>query len=69
MSLKPILPRVSQGLQIGGTSGAKAAFSRPLTELSRRGIGVPHERFFRHLQHLRDYSLANRWLRPSFLKT
>src|ERR1700759_764443 len=62
-SLKPILPRVSQGLQIGGTSDAKPAFSRLLTERRTRGIGVPHERFPRHLLHLRDYSLANRWLR------
>src|ERR1700761_7423280 len=28
-----------------------------------------HERFPRHLYYLRDYELANSWLRPSFLKT
>src|ERR1700739_2506965 len=30
--------------------------------------GAPHERFPRHLHYLRDYELANSWLRPSFLK-
>src|SRR5579871_5676787 len=40
--------------------------------LTRRGAlphGAAHERFPRHLHHLRDYELATSWLRPSFLKT
>src|SRR5664279_1501909 len=46
----------------------KGAFPRHLTQSPRLAHGIRHERFPRHLRHLpRDYELAIRWLRPSFL--
>src|ERR1700722_9108103 len=46
----------------------KQAFLRHLTQSPKLPHGNPHERFPRHLRHLpRDYELAIRWLRPSFL--
>src|ERR1700716_445038 len=46
----------------------KPAFLWHLTPSPRLAHGVGDERFPRHLWHLpRDYSLAIRWLRPSFL--
>src|SRR5436190_23501391 len=47
----------------------ETGFSRGyLTESPRLAHGGSHERSPRHLQHLpRDYELAIRWLRPSFL--
>src|SRR5271168_2474267 len=40
-----------------------------LDGIPRAGPWWRHERFSRHLWHLpRDYELAIRWLRPSFLK-
>src|SRR5450432_560928 len=46
----------------------KPAFPRHLTQSPRLAHGIRHERFPRHLRHLpRDYELAIRWLRPSFL--
>src|SRR5258707_10445784 len=47
----------------------KPAFPGHLTQSPRLAHGSPHERFSRHLWHLpRDYELAIRWLRPSFLE-
>src|SRR6202051_3358978 len=49
-------------------SGPKQAFVRHLTQSPKLPHGSAHERFPRHLWHLpRDYELAIRWLRPSFL--
>src|SRR5260221_1224223 len=51
-----------------GLSWPKQAFLRPLTPSPPLAHGSRHERFPRHLWHLpRDYELAIRWLRPSFL--
>src|SRR5260370_29237141 len=51
-----------------GVSRPKQAFLRHLTQSPQLAHGVRHERFPRHLWHLpRDYELAIRWLRPSFL--
>src|ERR1019366_5098481 len=48
-------------------SWPKSAFC-DLDGIPRAGPWWPHERFPRHLWHLpRDYELAIRWLRPSFL--
>jgi len=47
----------------------KTGFSEALTQSPRLAHGSRDERFPRHLWHLpRDYELAIRWLRPSFLK-
>src|SRR5260370_42246555 len=44
------------------------AFLWHLTPSPGLAHGIRHERFPRHLWHLpRDYELAIRWLRPSFL--
>src|ERR1700693_1619892 len=52
----------------GAVSGSKQAFLRHLTQSPKLPHGSRHERFPRHLWHLpRDYELAIRWLRPSFL--
>src|SRR5665647_2450233 len=46
----------------------KRAFLWHLTQSPPLAHGIRHERFPRHLWHLpRDYELAIRWLRPSFL--
>src|SRR6059058_937416 len=46
----------------------QTGFLRALDAIPWAGHGSPHERFPRHLRHLpRDYELAIRWLRPSFL--
>src|SRR6202165_3162111 len=51
-----------------GRSRPKQAFLRHLTRSPPLAHGNCHERFPRHLWHLpRDYELAIRWLRPSFL--
>src|ERR1035441_674205 len=48
-------------------SWPKSAFC-DLDGIPRAGPWYPYERFSRHLWHLpRDYELAIRWLRPSFL--
>src|ERR1700730_3776578 len=55
-------------MAVAAVSGPKPAFLRHLTESPLVGHGILHERFPRHLWHLpRDYELAIRWLRPSFL--
>src|SRR6267154_4066793 len=52
----------------GAVSCPKAAFLGHLTPSPGLAHGSRHERFPRHLWHLpRDYELAIRWLRPSFL--
>src|SRR5882724_9214499 len=52
----------------GPVSWPKRAFLRLLTPSPGLAHGDFHERFPRHLRHLaRDYELAIRWLRPSFL--
>src|ERR1700735_4682482 len=52
----------------GAVSVPKGAFLRHLTQSPKLPHGSQHERFPRHLRHLpRDYELAIRWLRPSFL--
>src|SRR5579859_875156 len=55
----------------GLTWGRKRLFRGDATLTGRVSLphGARHERFPRHLQHLRDYELATSWLRPSFLKT
>src|SRR5580700_3855790 len=57
-------------LQRGASRRRKWLFRGPsiLTRSLRLPHGAPHERFPRHLHYLRDYELANSWLRPSFLK-
>src|SRR6202035_1842493 len=56
-------------MAFGPVSCPKRAFLRHLTQSPRLAHGGSHERFSRHLWHLpRDYELAIRWLRPSFLK-
>src|ERR1700704_2139965 len=51
-----------------GVSCPKPAFLWHLTASPGLAHGVGDERFPRHLWHLpRDYELAIRWLRPSFL--
>src|ERR1700716_2609925 len=46
----------------------QTGFLRALDAVRRRPHGNLHERVPRHLWHLpRDYELAIRWLRPSFL--
>src|SRR6202051_1427784 len=53
---------------LGSFRAPKPAFPGHLTQSPRLAHGVRHERFPRHLRHLpRDYELAIRWLRPSFL--
>src|SRR6266478_3150560 len=52
----------------GAVSWPKRAFLRLLTPSPGLAHGDFHARFPRHLWHLpRDYELAIRWLRPSFL--
>src|SRR5258708_37194281 len=52
----------------GAVPGPHQAFVRHLTEPPKLPDGSAHERLPRHLWHLpRDYELAIRWLRPSFL--
>src|SRR6202035_765457 len=52
----------------GAVSWPKRAFLRLLTPSPGLAHGDFHARFPRHLRHLpRDYELAIRWLRPSFL--
>src|SRR6202047_3683425 len=52
----------------GAVSWPNRAFLRLLTPSPGLAHGNFHERFPRHLWHLpRDYELAIRWLRPSFL--
>src|SRR4030081_3387108 len=64
-------PKTLKMINHGGPGGVwcpKPAIPRPLTQSPRLAHGSPHERFSRHLWHLpRDYELAIRWLRPSFL--
>src|ERR1700687_4264777 len=49
-------------------SWPKQGFLKHLTQSPRLDHGSSHERSPRHLWHLpRDYELAIRWLRPSFL--
>src|ERR1700688_1115518 len=49
-------------------SWPKSAYLGLLTPSPGLAHGIRHERFPRHLWHLpRDYELAIRWLRPSFL--
>src|SRR5580704_7765783 len=54
----------------GASRRRKRLFRGPsiLTRSLRLPHGASHERFPRHLHYLRDYELANSWLRPSFLK-
>ena len=53
---------------VGGVWGRESACLRLLTPCARLGRGRAHGQFPRHLWHLpRDYGLAIRWLRPSFL--
>src|SRR5687767_8272198 len=54
----------------GGRAGlaAESGLCKALTPSPGLPHGSSHERPPRHLQHLpRDYELAIRWLRPSFL--
>src|SRR5476651_78022 len=52
----------------GGFVPQNRLFPGHLTQSPRLAHGIRHERFPRHLRHLpRDYELAIRWLRPSFL--
>ena len=51
-----------------GFSEARYPRQRPLDPFRGLAHGIFHERSSRHLWHLpRDYELAIRWLRPSFL--
>src|ERR1700749_4927125 len=53
---------------LAGLDGQNRAFARALDALARWPHGRNHERSPRHLWQLpRDYELAIRWLRPSFL--
>src|SRR5215831_3439408 len=59
---------INQELRGRTVSGGKMAFSRPLTRRPPLPHCDLHERLPRHLLHLpRDYELAIRWLRPSFI--
>src|ERR1700751_1964655 len=61
------LRMINHGLP-GADSCPKSAFSGHLTQSPQLAHGIGDERFPRHLWHLpRDYELAIRWLRPSFL--
>src|ERR1700744_293500 len=58
---------------IGGGDGLRAAENSFFASLDLDAEPVfaawcRHERPPRHLHYLRDYELATRWLRPSFLK-
>src|SRR6266404_4385295 len=51
-----------------GALAAESGHCKALTPCPGLAHGGCHERSPRHLQHLpRDYELAIRWLRPSFL--
>src|ERR1700686_3806805 len=53
---------------LAAVSCPKPAFLGDFTPPPGLAHGSSHERFPRHLWHLpRDYELAIRWLRPSFL--
>src|SRR3979490_532872 len=64
-------PKTLRMINHGGpapVSWPKPAFLGHLTPCPSVPHGVRDERFPRHLRHLpRDYELAIRWLRPSFL--
>src|ERR1700742_1999946 len=51
-----------------GTAGSRFFARRDLDAEALVAAWCRHERLPRHLHYLRDYELATRWLRPSFLK-
>src|SRR6202045_1791402 len=57
-------------MAVRGPLAAESGLCKALTPCPGLAHGVSHERSPRHLLHLpRDYELAIRWLRPSFLHT